>query len=163
MRQPLSAKIEDLFIRANREWERGHLRSAFRLFSIGARAGDPGAQTNLGHFYDTGKGVRPNRRQALYWYGRAFKGGYSAGAASIAIIHRDAGQTKKALMWFRRAVRLGDGDANLEIAKLYLREKKGTARAIPYLRRTIKSVSGTEVTEDSRQEAKRLVKQLGKR
>lgn len=148
---------EVLFKQANEEWEKGRLRSAYRLFLAGAKAGDPGAQANLGYFFDIGIGMKPSRRRALYWYRRAFKQGYSAGATNIGTIYRDKGELRKALMWFQRAVKLGDADANLEIAKIYLREKKVFRKAIPYLLRTIKAASGTEVTEDSRQEARRLL------
>jgi uncharacterized protein len=154
------SRADALFKRANEEWDKGRLRSAFRLFLSAARAGDAGAQANLGYFYDVGIGRKPNRRLALHWYGRAFRQGYSAGATNTGTIYRDQGQTRKALTWFQKAVRLGDADANLEIAKLYLRQKRNIRKAIPYLIRTIKASSGTEVTEDSRREARRLLKQL---
>ena len=109
-RQSLKPNTEILFSRANKEWEHRKLRCAFRLFLSGARAGDPGAQVNLGYFYDTGIGMKPNRRQALCWYKRAFQQGCAAAATNIGTIFRDQRQLKKALVWFRRAVKLGDGD-----------------------------------------------------
>jgi len=161
-RQSLKPNTEILFSRANEEWDHGKLRSAFRLFLSGARAGDPGAQVNLGYFYDTGLGMKPNRRQALYWYKRAFQQGYAPAATNIGTIFRDQRQLKKALVWFRRAVKLGDGDANLEIAKIYLRDEEEVGRAIPYLRRTIQARVAA-VTEGSRREAQRLLEQYGKK
>jgi hypothetical protein len=151
-----------LFRQANQEWDKGRLRSAFRLFLSAAKAGDAGAQANVGYFYDVGIGRKPKPRLALYWYGRAFRQGYSAGATNTGTIYRDQGQIRKALTWFQRAVRLGDADANLEIAKLYLRKKKDIRKAIPHLNRTIRAAAGTEVTEDSKREARRLLKQFGR-
>jgi uncharacterized protein len=161
-RQSLKPNPDALFKQANEEWDRRKLRSAFRLFLSGARAGDPGAQVNLGYFYDTGVGMKPNRRQALYWYKKAFEQGYAAAATNIGTILRDQRQFKKALVWFRRAVKLGDGDANLEIAKIYLRDQGEGGRAIPYLRRTIRARVAA-VTDGSRREAKRLLEQCKKK
>lgn len=163
VRQSLRSKADFMFRQANDAWDKGKLRSAFCLFHSSAKAGDPGAQANLGYFYDVGIGLKPNRRLALYWYRRAYQRGNSAGATNIGTIYRDEGKADKALMWFKRAVKLGDGDANLEIAKLYLREKRYYQKAIPYLVRTIKAASGTEVTENSRREARRILKKLDKR
>jgi TPR repeat protein len=73
-----SSNADDLFLRANEHWDRGKLKSAFRLFLRGAKAGDSGAQVNLCYFYDSALGVKPNRDLALYWYRRAYRQG-SAG------------------------------------------------------------------------------------
>ncbi len=63
-------------------------------------------------------------------------------------------------MWFERAVKLKDADANLEIAKIYLQRGDWT-RAASHLRRICKAKVG-DVTEASREEAQRLLKQLGR-
>jgi TPR repeat protein len=68
-----SSNACNLFLRANEHWDRGELKSAFRLFLRAARAGDSGARVNLGYFYDSGLGVKPNRDLALYWYRRAYR------------------------------------------------------------------------------------------
>ena len=72
---------------------------------------------------------------------------------------RDKQNPKAALWWFKRAVRLGDGDANLQIAKIYLRSERNWKKAIHYLQETIKE---EYVTEGSIEEARRLLKQLQK-
>jgi hypothetical protein len=151
-----------LFAKASSQWDRGKLRSAFRLFLTAAKRGDPSAQHNLGYFYDVGVGVKPNRAAALYWYKRAFRRGYRTAASNIGTIFRDEGKTQQALSWFQRAIRLGDADANLEVAKIYLRGKGDVARAIVYLKRTTKA-RPSDVTEGSKQEAQRLLKQLVRR
>lgn len=148
-----------LFSRANEQWERGQLRSAFRLFLSGAKAGDPGAELNLGYFYDTGQGVGQNRERALYWYKRAFRHGYAGAATNLGTIFRDEGQAGKALMWFRRAVKAGDADANLEIGKIYLRRRRNVGRAIPYLRKVWRS---KRATEGSKEEAGLLLAEVSR-
>jgi TPR repeat protein len=153
------ARGEVLFAKASEQWDRGKLRSAFRLFLSAAKRGDPGAQHNLGYFYDVGVGVKPNRAAALYWYNRAFRRGYSSAASNIGTIFRDEEKTRQALSWFQRAIRLGDADANLEVAKILLRKEGKTGRAVAYLKRTTKA-KPSDVTEGSKQEAQRLLSQL---
>jgi TPR repeat protein len=101
----LNRKFEE----ANNRWEAGKLRSAFRLFLIAAKAGDQGAQLNLGNFYNDGIGVKPNRAKALYWYRRAYRQGHGEAASNIGILFRDEKRFKHALTWFERAVKLVRG------------------------------------------------------
>jgi TPR repeat protein len=159
---PAKSSVDALFAKASDQWDRGRLRSAFRLFLRAAKRGDPSAQHNLGYFYDVGVGVKPNRAAALYWYKRAFRHGYRTAASNIGTIFRDEKNTKQALSWFQRALRLGDADANLEIAKIYLSEKEDVARAIAHLKRTTKA-RASDVTDGSKQEAQRLLKKLVRR
>jgi len=69
------AKNNELFIRADELEDRGELKAAFRLFLAGAKAGDISCQLNLGNYYDDAKGIRRNRKAALYWYRRAYRRG----------------------------------------------------------------------------------------
>jgi TPR repeat protein len=144
----------ELFRRADKLWDEGNERLALRFFLDAAEAGDIGAQQNAGYFYDVGIGVRPNRRKALYWYGRAYRNGYATAATNIGTIWRDSNQPRRALAWFMRAVRMGDDDANLEIAKYHLRGRN-PKKAIPFLERVRRS---KKVSECSLEEASRLMK-----
>jgi TPR repeat protein len=45
-------------------------------------------------------------------------------------VFRKEKKMKQALAWFERAVKLQDGDANLEIAKIYLKNKTDKAKII---------------------------------
>src|SRR5258708_21357640 len=91
------SKARELFERAYKEWKRKNLRLALRLFLAAAKAGDKGAQVNVGYFYDKGIGVRPDRSKALYWYKRAYRRGDSGAANNIATIWRDEQKMKQAL------------------------------------------------------------------
>jgi TPR repeat protein len=62
-------------------------------------------------------------------------------------------------MWFKRAVRLGDGDANLNIALIYLRNKRDCQKAVRYLQRTI---DAKYVTDGSIEEARKLLSEIRK-
>jgi uncharacterized protein len=152
-------KRDAFFKRASKQWDAGNLLSAFGLFLVGAKAGDSSSQVNLGNFYCSGLGVKPNRARALHWYRRAWRHGERCAASNIGIVFRDERKWKQALDWFERAAKLQDGDANLEIAKIYLRVEKDRAKAMLYLRRTLQT-DPRDLTVASRQEAQRLLTRL---
>jgi TPR repeat protein len=151
--------VEALFIQAAKQEENGKLRSAFRLYLAAAKAGDTGCQLNVANFYDAGTGVRRNRVAALYWYKRAYRRGYSCAASNIGIMWRNENQPRRALKWFEKAVRLGDDEANLEIAKYYLQSEQNPLKAIGHLEKVCQSKC---VTEAGAVEAARLLKQARK-
>jgi TPR repeat protein len=154
------ARNDQLFIRADELEDRGELKAAFRLFLAGAKAGDVSCQLNLGNYYDDAKGIRRNRKAALYWYRRAYRRGDAAAASNIGIMWRNEGKPGRALAWFKRAVKMGDDEANLEIAKYYLEKENLPRRALPHLRRVAKSNS---VTEAGVEEAEALLRKFAKR
>ncbi len=151
-------ELELLFEQASKQQDDGKLTSAFRLFLKAAKAGDVGAQLNLGNLYSDGTGVKRNRAKALEWYRRAYRQSYGPAASNLGVIYRDERKLNRALLWFERAVKLKDADANLEIAKIYLHQGD-RPRAARYLKRTCKARVG-DVTEASREEAQRLLREL---
>jgi TPR repeat protein len=148
---------KSIFVRADKLWDEGKLELALRLFMKAAKAGDVGAEQNLGYFYDRGLGVRRNRARALHWYMRAYRHGYASAATNIGTVWRDSGEPRRALSWFRRAVKMGDDDANLEIAKYYLKHSRNPAKAIPFLEDVCRS---SKVSESSLEEARTLLKEM---
>ena len=152
------AAADDLQARAHLQWANGELRSAFRLFLASAKLGEAYAQHTVGYFYDTGLGVKHNRTAALHWYRLAYRKGSAGSANNIGTIFRDEANTKRAVAWFERAVRLGDIDANLEIAKILLQDTRRVGEARPYLERVAAAVPKKEVTKASRDEAVRLLR-----
>lgn len=149
----------ELYQRAEEEWRRGRLRSAFRYFLAAARAGMIPAFGIVAQFYDQGDGVKANENAALHWYHRAYRNGDHSVANNIGCILRDRNKLAQALLWFRRAAKQGDGDANLNIAKLYICHRHDPTRAIPFLQEVNRSRS---VTAGSKLEARRLLTQLQK-
>jgi TPR repeat protein len=152
--------------RAEECWTEGKLSDAFKLFLASAKSGFVPAYHILASFYDEGTGVKANQRAALYWYMRAFRehnswyrGGDSTSANNIGCIWRDKGRPKTAIMWLKRAVRLGDGDANLNIALIYLRSNRDRQKAVRYLQRTI---DAKYVTDGSIEEAEKLLSEIRK-
>ena len=159
-KQPRKSKTDDLFSRADKLEDSGDLRAAFRLFLAGAKAGDSSCQLNVGNYYDDGKGIRRNRAAGLYWYKRAYRRGAAVAANNIGILWRNERKSKRALSWFRRAVKMGDDEANLEIAKYYLENENSPRMAIPHLERVCRS---NRVTEAGAEEAERLLNQARKK
>jgi uncharacterized protein len=145
-----------LYERGDEAWRRGRLRSAFRFFLSAARAGMVAAFSTVGNFYDHGIGVKTNPDAALYWYRQAYRNGSRSVANNIGCILRDRKKVGQAVRWFQRAVRQSDGNANLNIAKIYL-HKGDLAKAARYLRETSSSAWATEGVKE---EARLLLKEL---
>lgn len=143
------------YLRGEEAWRRGELRSAFRNFLGAAEAGMAPAFRIVAQFYHHGEGVNADENAAISWYRRASANGDGAAANNIGCIWRGRGKPASALRWFKRAVELGDADANLEVAKAYVL-KGDLAKARRYLEKTIKS---RWATEQSKQDARRLLKE----
>jgi tetratricopeptide (TPR) repeat protein len=71
---------------------------------------------------------------------------------------RDEHKLNHALSWFERALKLNDGDANLEIAKICL-EKVDQTKAVHYLQQAL-STNPLLILEESQDEAKRILRKL---
>jgi TPR repeat protein len=157
-RQNMIARAIDAWVRAEMHWERGRLRSAFRLMLAAAKMGESGAQITVGYMYDNAVGVRPDKQAALYWYKRAYRGGEACAAHNIGTVWRDNGNFVRARYWFERAIQMNggdDGEANYEIAKLHLGRDGDASKAVPFLNKVCKSKN---VTPDCREQARRLLK-----
>jgi TPR repeat protein len=157
-------KANALYQRAEECWTEGKLSDAFKLFLAAAKAGFVPAYSILASFYDQGTGVKTNRRKALSWYMRAYRQhdswyrrGDTTFANNIGCIWRDKRKPRTAIMWFKRAVRLGDGDANLNIALIYLHSNRERQKAVRYLQRTI---DAKYVTDGSIEEARKLLSEI---
>ena len=149
----------DPYSRANEEWSRGRLRSAFRLFLAAAKNGNGLAYDTLGNFYDRGVGTKRDRDAALYWYKRAYRRGSFIAPNNIGVIYRDRKDLKRALAWFRRAVEHKDANANLNIAKIYLKDQRDIERAIRHLEEVCKA-KGDDATESAKEETRLLLKRI---
>jgi TPR repeat protein len=111
------------------------------------------AFSTVGNFYHNGIGVKANPDAALYWYRLAHRSGSRSVANNIGCILRDRKKFGQATEWFRRAVQQNDGDANLNIAKIYL-HKGDLVKTRSYLDKTRRS---PWATEQSKEEAKSLM------
>ncbi|MGD0941034.1 MAG: hypothetical protein ABR905_15110 [Terracidiphilus sp.] len=156
------AEAENTFLRAAREQDAGNLLSGFRLLLTAARLGSESAQLNLGYTYDVGIGIKQNRSAAMYWYKKAYRRGKGSGlaASNIGTIYRDEHKYLQAILWFQHAVEYGDVDANLELARIYLRRPTERDKAIVCLRKVLEGVPPVMVGEDSQDEARALLRAI---
>lgn len=152
---------EQLFLEAEQFEEKSDFRNAFRCLLAGARLGDSGSQLNLGNFYASGKGTRKSLEKAAYWYKKAFKNGYSTAAHNLAIDRRNQGNVASAELWFKKAIAMGDGEACIELAKIYKTRKGGRRSAASLLRRALR-LNRDCISEAGRDEAKSLLNEIGK-
>jgi uncharacterized protein len=149
-------KANELYRRGDQAWSKGRLRPAFRLFLAAARAGMEAAFSTIGNFYHNGIGVKADPDAALDWYRLAYRRGDRSVANNIGCILRDRKKLGQAIVWFRRAVQKNDGDANLNIAKIYL-HKGDLVRTRSYLDKARRS---PWATEQSKEEAKSLLRKM---
>jgi TPR repeat protein len=154
-------RANELFLRACFQEEKGKLLSAFRLYLAAAKLGDTSCQINLGNFYADGRGIKPNRKAAIEWYTKAYRRGERSAASNLGAMFRDESKFKDALSWYERAVKLGDGDAILEIAKIHLREPQGRLHAMSRLEE-IKDLPREDVTRATQKEANLLLREMKK-
>jgi TPR repeat protein len=161
-KQRLQSRIENVVASAQEKWDRGELRAAFRSLLTAAKLGEITSQLNLGYFYDTGPGVKPNRTAAMHWYKLAYRKGAAPAANNIGTIYRDEGKFSQAISWFTRAAELGDAGANLEIARVQIERLGAPEKAIPYLRKVVKAKSGIDVAEHSWESARDLLDRIEK-
>jgi TPR repeat protein len=162
MRKPTSHHVEsgdDLFVKANHEWDSGKAKQAFKLFLQAADAGHVSAKNSVGFFLDHGIGARKNNSQAMLWYRQAARKGDISACSNIAICYRNAGNIKQARIWFAKALEKGDTSSAIELAKLLLitKRKSNTAKAVRYLRTAVKS---KYVSAADKQQADKLLARI---
>jgi TPR repeat protein len=150
---------EAMFVEAYRYEEKRDFKNAFKCLSTAARLGHTGSQINLGNFYSWGKGVRKNAKDAAYWYRQAYKNGDSTGAFNLAIDKRNEGNTRAAVIWFKKALEMKYGEAAVELAKIYMVRRGGKETAIDLLKST-RSMKPDEISDDGKEEAASLLSKL---
>jgi TPR repeat protein len=153
---------DDWFFAANDAWDAGAHKKALSLFLKAAAAGETHALNSVGYFLDHGIGVQRNPAAARAWYRKAARAGDVAGCANLAICYRDEGNFRWARYWFERAYAQGDGDAALELGRLFLWEgpNRNDHKVVHYL---TQAVASAHATADGRKEAGRLLKSLGRK
>ena len=152
----------ELFRDAELKEEQGDLRGAFRSLLAAAKRGDILSPLNLGNFYASGRGVRKNLQEAARWYKRAYRSGQSAGAINLAVDLQKQGNVRGAIAWLKRAVVMDDGEACVQLAQIYLKRRNGAKTAANLLRKAI-SLSPSNISDESKEHAKVLLRRIDKR
>ena len=93
----------------------GNMDDAIKLFKRAARFGSNEACSKLGTIYDDViEPPRPTR--AVYWYKRAVEGGDASCAWNLSMHYAGTGRKRGYLHWLRIAAKMGDPDAEKELA-----------------------------------------------
>jgi TPR repeat protein len=150
---------ESLFIRADRLEESRKFKEAFRCLSEAAALGHSSSQLNLGNFYASGIGVSKNPAKAAYWYREADRRGNATAARNLAIDRLAAGNTRSAIVWFKKGVARKDGGSFVALAKVYAGRRGGKEKAIRLLKR-VGRLSRSEASDLDREQAQALLAQL---
>jgi TPR repeat protein len=88
-------------------------RSVPRVFEWTRRSAELGSassQNQLGVILSARGATEANRREAVLWLKRAFRGGDSSAANNLAITYRENGDLRRAVLWFGKAVASKDDD-----------------------------------------------------
>ena len=140
--------------------EEGDFERARVCYERGAELGDGMCFQALGYMYDVGEGVAVDKVMALKLYRAAWRRGDHAAAFNIAIIYRKRGQMRTMFRWFERVARAGDGSAQLEMAKCYLRGI-GVRKDIQAALRCLAVARTSDyISEHERDEAQTLLRAL---
>jgi uncharacterized protein len=157
------SESDDWHRKTHELWDKGKHRLAFRRFLQAATRSDMSAQLNLGYLYDYGIGVKRKKSLALHWYKRAYSQGCASAANNAGTIYRDWREFQTAILWFERAVSLGDPSPNWEIAKLHFRQRNDIPKTIHHLKLVIQAKSGVDVSQWESEAAARLLWRLERR
>jgi phosphohistidine phosphatase len=135
----------------------GKYRRAFKLFHRLAKRGNSAAMTRLALLYDRGCGVKYNWAKIIKWETKVAETGDSAGMFNLGVTYRRAGDVRRAKKWLGKALQAGDGEAALEMAKMYLISELEHDRVKHYLHRALETGC---LCEASREEIQRLLEEL---
>jgi len=109
--------------RARSAYQKGHYKDAYRIWRVGAEAGDAEAQCWLGSLYANGEGVSVDDAQALHWYLAAAKQGNHMAQANVgAFLFMGRGtprNAKEAARWLAEAANGDDLNGLFNLAVLY--------------------------------------------
>lgn len=145
------------YLEADCFYENGDYFKAFSIFLGLAERGDTSAMLRVANMYSCSKGVEFNIEKALEWEKRAANAGDDLAFLNLAITYRNNGEYKKAKHWLEKAISANNGDAALELAKMYMISDRERANIRKYLSIAIESDFSTEETKEC---ASKLLKTL---
>lgn len=153
--------------------EQSNPKLRFRLLRELLRQGhnDLGLLQNVAEAYAEGVGTKQNRPRAQDLNRKAWRRGSESAARNAGIDARLDGRQSLAILWFRRAIRVGSSDALLHLAKIFLASPDSRSEARALLQRRVDRGEEImfEITEQGEQracedeeyaEAKRLLNEM---
>ena len=119
-----------------------------RLLTRAAGAGKFTAVFRLAVCFDFGEGVKRNPSTAAALYRRAARGGIADAATNLAVSYRERGNWRLAERWFRKAARLGETDALMELDRMAL-ERRWTRVKMKPLLTQLKKLASSEADPEA--------------
>lgn len=153
----MNQRTDTIFDKAYEFYEKGMQEEAFSWFLKGAESGDTSCMIWVGVLYGEGVKEDTKNQNEISWYERAWNKGELSAANNLAIVYKNQKYYLEAEHWFKEAIRAGDGDANLELAKMLIALGRENTEVRNYLTATIES---KYVTEASIEEAQLLLKSI---
>jgi TPR repeat protein len=153
----MNQRTDRFFDKAYEFYEKGMQEEAFSWFLKGAEAGDTSCMIWVGVLYGDGVKEDTKNKKEISWYERAWNKGELSAANNLAIVYKNQKHYSEAEHWFKEAICAGDGDANLELAKMLISLGRENKEVRSYLTATIES---NYVTEASFEEARTLSKSI---
>lgn len=139
----------------------GNLEHARSAFERGAALGNADCLCRLAYLFDTGKGLEANKAMAMRLYQLAWRQERNVAAGSnIAILYRERKNWRAMFNWFQRVAETGDGSAQLDMAKCYLRGQ-GVKRDVQAALRCLAAAeTSVYISEYERDLAQRLLRKF---
>lgn len=148
---------DEQFAKASQLYDEGKYDEAFEKLLSLAKLGNASAMTRVACMYGEGKGVAYNFEECVEWDKKAAEHGNQIALFNLGISYRNIGDTRCAKHWFEEALQAGDGEAAIELAKMYLISNLEVNRVKNYLILALKS---DNICEASRDEAKQLLNNI---
>ena len=99
---------------------KANIKKAVKWYTKSAEQDNVSAQDALGTTYSSGdREIKINIKKAKKWTRRALRQGSSMSAYNLGTIYRDLGNLKKAFKLYKKSVKMGDTDANLDLFLCY--------------------------------------------
>ena len=150
-----------LFRIADAAEEAGNYDLARKSFERGASLGDTACLCRLAYLLDTGTGVEVDKKAAMRLYQRAWRiDRNTVAGGNIAVLYREQKNWRQTFRWWQRVAQLGDGSAQIELAKCYLRGRGVRHDPQAALRSLAAAERSIYITEYERQLAQRLFRRL---
>ena len=106
------------------ENDRGDYQSAFNIWIVGAKDGDPMSQFAVATLYRKGVGVEKNLKESAKWMQKSAEGGYVEAMSVMGAIHLwgvsgVSADIEKSIFWFEKAAETGTHYEKHAVAALY--------------------------------------------
>jgi TPR repeat protein len=119
-----------------------------------AELGSTGSQSYLGVILSAPGSSEANRREAILWMKKAFRGGYSYAANNLAVTYREKGDLRRAVLWFKKAVASADDDgAYIQLGIHYYWGRGVRTNHLAAVRYFRKAIRGKNMADAERDDA----------